>query len=151
MLNSCTGPVLPVPMQPPMSTTSSRSKTSGYRMTSKAMLVRAAVQMTRTRCRRPLQAWHGQQFHRAALNGHVVVAGGEQCCSLTQHAHVGPCRHGLAWLAETLQEEHVIPAGGAWLDAETLDDTPRSKGYGCRCAMHQPHQADGCSEPSAVL
>ena len=49
----------------------------------------------------------------------------------------GPCRQSLAWFAETLREEHVIPAGQAGLDTEPLDDMPRSKD-GCCCAMQQP-------------
>ena len=62
----------------------------------------------------------------------------------------GPCRHGLAWFADTLREEDVIPAGQAWLNAGHLDDMPLHQDS-CCCAMQQSSQAGGCSESSAVL
>lgn len=43
MLNSTTGPVLPMPMQPPMMTISIMLTTSGYSISSRAALVRAPV------------------------------------------------------------------------------------------------------------
>jgi hypothetical protein len=46
MLNSCTGPVLPTPMLPPMSTTSTMGITSGYSSSSSPALVRAPVQIS---------------------------------------------------------------------------------------------------------
>ena len=54
MLNSMTGPVLPTPMAPPISTTSKRAMTSGYKLTSMATFVRAPVHMTLTLCCLPL-------------------------------------------------------------------------------------------------
>lgn len=54
MLNSMTGPVLPIPIAPPISTTSNRGMTSGYRLTNKATFVSAPVHMTRTFCSLPL-------------------------------------------------------------------------------------------------
>ena len=52
MLNSVTAPVFPTPRQPPISTTStmSRSTTVGKSVSSSATLVSAAVATNRTRC-----------------------------------------------------------------------------------------------------